>query len=108
MIATRHSDKIYLGIFLFSLITLVILDLTIFKFIYDILQFVLMENYNTILEAQYNAALVIILGSINNIFYFYYSDNTVRNSCTAEDSPSACITSCSGGRKLDGGYCKCN
>eukprot|EP00828_Plagiopyla_frontata_P022972 TRINITY_DN2953_c0_g1_i2.p4 TRINITY_DN2953_c0_g1~~TRINITY_DN2953_c0_g1_i2.p4 ORF type:complete len:278 (-),score=48.98 TRINITY_DN2953_c0_g1_i2:1759-2592(-) len=38
----------------------------------------------------------------------YSCDNTDRNKCTIQNDPSACIQSCSGGRKLVGGYCKCN
>ena len=41
-------------------------------------------------------------------YKFLFSDILYRNKCNNENNASACIESCTEGRKLDGGYCKCN
>ena len=50
----------------------------------------------------------ITLGIYNFKFGNYKSDNTEKNKCTAEKDASACIESCTGGRTLLNGFCKCN
>ena len=77
-----------------------------FKFMGGILQFVFMASSSIMSDS--NVFLVIIHGKKIKFISQFCSDNTIRNSCTAENIASTCITSCSGGRKLDAGYCKCN
>lgn len=52
--------------------------------------------------------VIFLLIYINLFIKKKKSDNTDKNKCTAEDDNTACIESCSGGRKLINGECKCN